>query len=161
MIYGNDVLTEDLYQKWFAKFSSGDFEVNNAPCSNLRAEIDSRLSLMKIYFNRCEKLIQYSVYPMQLSDNHLLPAGFRHYIWGSLELKETKLATRISICDSLRKRQNNDVYLKWTVTGHEGKIVYNDIVRKRSWKQSSKSSQITSTSELHLKKIMLSVYSGT
>jgi hypothetical protein len=40
-VYGDDVLTERVYQKWFAKFRSRDFDVNDAPRSRRPAEIDS------------------------------------------------------------------------------------------------------------------------
>ncbi|EZA53808.1 Histone-lysine N-methyltransferase SETMAR [Ooceraea biroi] len=40
-VYGDDALTERVCQKWFAKFRSGDFDVNDAPRSGRPIEIDS------------------------------------------------------------------------------------------------------------------------
>jgi len=40
---------------------------------------------------------------------------------------------RISICDSLCKRNEETPFLKQVVTGDEKWIIYNNVERKRSW----------------------------
>lgn len=40
-VYRNNALSEGIYQKWFAKFRSGDFDVNNVLRSGCPTEIGS------------------------------------------------------------------------------------------------------------------------
>jgi len=47
-------------------------------------------------------------------------------------LKEIYLTNRMSVCDQLIKREENDPFLKHMITGNENWIVYN-VSRKRSW----------------------------
>ena len=53
---------------------------------------------------------------------------------------------------------NTIFFFKRIVTGDEKWIVYNNVVRKRSWSKRNEPPQITSKAELHQKKIMLSVW---
>ena len=54
-------------------------------------------------------------------------------IWVPHKLNEIQLTKRISICDSLLKRNKTDPFLKRIITGDETWVVYNNVVRKRSW----------------------------
>ena len=49
------------------------------------------------------------------------------------ELKEIHLTKSINICDSLMNRNQNEPFLKRIIMGDEKWIVYNNVVRKRSW----------------------------
>lgn len=40
-VYENYIVTERICQKWFTKFCSGDFNINDAPCSGRPSKIDS------------------------------------------------------------------------------------------------------------------------
>ncbi|KAL6417162.1 hypothetical protein ACFW04_014667 [Cataglyphis niger] len=79
-------------------------------------------------------------------------------LWIPHQLKEIHLTQRISICDSLLKRNENDPFLKNLVTGDEKWIVYNNVTRKRSWVKQDQPAQTASKAEIHQKKIMLSVW---
>jgi len=48
---------------------------------------------------------------------------------------EKNLMDRISICDSLYKRNEETPFLKQVVTGDEKWIIYNNVKRKRSWRK--------------------------
>ena len=65
---------------------------------------------------------------------------------------------RISICDLLHKRNENDPFLKRMVTGDEKWIVYNNVVRKRSWGKRDEPPLPTPKAGLHSKKVMLCVW---
>ena len=54
-------------------------------------------------------------------------------IWVPYKLNETQLTKRISICDSLLKRNETDPFLKRIITGDEKWVVYDNVVRRRSW----------------------------
>ena len=47
-----------------------------------------------------------------------------------IEIQSTK---RIPICDSLLKRKVTDLFLKRIITSDEKWVVYDSVVRKRSW----------------------------
>ena len=76
-------------------------------------------------------------------------------IWISHELKEIHFKKRINACDLHLKRNEFDPFLKRIITGNEKWIVYNNVVRKRSWSKRDEPPQTTSKAELHQKKIML------
>nr|KAF6281895.1 hypothetical protein mPipKuh1_010196 [Pipistrellus kuhlii] len=65
---------------------------------------------------------------------------------------------RISSCDLLKKRNENDPFLKRLITGDEKWVVYNNIKRKRSWSRPGEPTQATSKADIHQKKVLLSVW---
>ncbi|XP_011632512.1 histone-lysine N-methyltransferase SETMAR-like [Pogonomyrmex barbatus] len=79
-------------------------------------------------------------------------------VWVPHELNEKNLMDRISACDSLLKRHQNESFLKRMITGDEKWIVYNNINRKRSWSKRSEAAQTIAKAGLHPKKIMLSIW---
>ena len=74
------------------------------------------------------------------------------------QLEEIHLTQRISICDSLLKRNEIDPFLSRLITGDENWIVYNEVNRKRSWVTRDEPAQTTPKAVIHRKKIMPSVW---
>ena len=68
-------------------------------------------------------------------ERHLKQLGYVNKldIWISHKLNEIQLTKRIFICDSLLKRNETDPFLKRIITGNEKWVVYDNVVRKRSW----------------------------
>ena len=58
----------------------------------------------------------------------------------------------------LKKRNENDPFLKQLITGDEKWVVYNYIKRKRSWSKPGEPTQTTSKADIHQKKVLLSVW---
>ena len=56
-------------------------------------------------------------------------------IWVPHKLNEIHLTKRISICDSLLKRNETYPFLKRIIMGDEQWVVYDNVVRKRSWRK--------------------------
>ena len=148
-VYGNEALKERQCQNWFAKFRSGDFSVKNAQRSGRPVEVDESHIKAIIDSDRhsttreiAEKLnvshtcIQKKL--KQLGHVKKLDLSVPH------QLKEIHLMQRISICDSLLRRNEIDPFLKRLVTGDEKWIVY--------------TAQATPEAEIHQEKIMLSVW---
>ena len=79
-------------------------------------------------------------------------------IWVPHKLNKIQLTKRISICDSLSKHNETDPFLKRIITGNEKWIVYDNVVRKRSWSKRDEPAQSTSKADIHQKKVMLSVW---
>ena len=40
-VYGEDAVTDEIYQKWFKKFWAGDFLLDDVPWSDRPVEVDS------------------------------------------------------------------------------------------------------------------------
>ncbi|XP_025158757.1 histone-lysine N-methyltransferase SETMAR-like [Harpegnathos saltator] len=74
------------------------------------------------------------------------------------DLTEKNLMDRISICDSLYKRNEGTPFLKQIVTGDEKWIIYNNVDRKRSWGKRNEPLLATPKAGLHPKKVMLCVW---
>lgn len=74
--------------------------------------------------------------------NYLKAFGYvsKLNVWVSQQLKEVNLVKRITICDSLLKRKENDPFFKRynDITDDERWIVYSNIERKRSWGKRNK-----------------------
>ena len=79
-------------------------------------------------------------------------------VWVPHKLTEENLANRMSICNSLLKRHESDPFLIRIVTGDEKWIIYDNIVRKRSWGIAGEPPNVTPKAGLHPKKILLSIW---
>ncbi|XP_066253847.1 uncharacterized protein [Euwallacea similis] len=147
----------------FAKFRSGDFDIDDASRSGRPTEINSS-DVKAIVESDPSQSVREIATKLNIShtsvEKHLHQLGYvsRLNVWVPHQLTEANLITRISICDSLRKRQESDPFLKQIVTGDEKWIIYENVKRKRSWGHSSQPPQTTSKVGLHPKKIMLSVW---
>ena len=65
---------------------------------------------------------------------------------------------RISVSDSLLKRNENDPFLKRLITGDEKWILYNNVQRKRSCGKQNGSLLTTAKDGLHQKKVLLCIW---
>ena len=90
---------------------------------------------------------------------HLKQLGYVNKldIWVPHELNKIKLTKRISICDSLLKRNKTDPFLKRIITGDEKWVAYDNVVRKISWSKRDEPAQLKSKADIHQKKVILSV----
>ena len=77
-------------------------------------------------------------------ENRLKQLGYVQKLdtWVPRELKEKHLTRRINSCDLLKKRNENDPFLKRLITGDEKWVVYNNIKRKR-WSRPREPAQTT------------------
>ena len=85
--------------------------------------------------------------------NHLHKTGYQKNFdtWVPHELTLKNLMDRVSICKSLLKRNEIELFLKQMIT-------YDNIVRKRSWSKPGESSQRVAKPVLTPRKVMLSVW---
>ena len=136
IVYGEKSLTERQCQNWFARFRSLDFDLKDAPRSRRPTEVDDKIKAM-IENNRrnttreiAEKLnISHTCVKRHLKQQSYVN---KIDIWVPHKLNEIQLTKRISICDSLLKREENNPFLKRIIMGDEKCVVYDNVVRKRS-----------------------------
>ena len=132
-VYGEKSLIERQCQNWFARFRSGDFNLKDAPRSGRPTEIDGDKIKAMIENNWrsttreiAEKLKILHTYV----ERHLKQLGYVNKldILVPHKLNEIQLTKRISICDSLLKRNETDPFLKRIITGDEKWVFYDNVV---------------------------------
>ena len=141
----------------------GDFSLKDEHRSGRPNEVDDDQIKVIIESDRhvtVREIKEMLKIPKSTIDRHIQRLGLvkKLDIWIPHKLEEIHLTKRISSCDLHLKRNESDPFLKRITTGDEKWIVYNIVVRKRSWSKRSEPPQTTSKAELHHKKIMLSVW---
>ncbi|GFT79737.1 histone-lysine N-methyltransferase SETMAR [Trichonephila clavipes] len=123
-VYGEGVLTVRQCQNWFAKFQSGNFDVEDAPRSGRPVEADKDAIKALVDANRRITTREIRL-RLNLSNSavydHLKGLGLSSKldVWVPHVLTERNLCRRIDDCDSLLKRHENDPFLKRIITGDE------------------------------------------
>ncbi|XP_047365378.1 histone-lysine N-methyltransferase SETMAR-like [Vespa velutina] len=145
-------------QNWFAKFRSGNFDVEDAPRSGkpvtankdtITALVDANRQIITLEIGEKLNLSNSTIY------DHLKGLGLtpKLDIWVPHVLTLRNLCRRVDVCDSLLKRRENDPFLKRIITGDEKWVVYNNVKRKRSWTKKDEPAQSISKVNIHQKKL--------
>lgn len=127
-VYGDEALKERQCQNWFAKFRSGDFSLKDEKRSGRPVEVDDA-QIKAIIDSDRHSTTREIADKLHVShtciENHLKQLGYvqKLDIWVPHELKETHLTQRINSCDLLKKRNENDPFLKRLITGDEKWVV--------------------------------------
>lgn len=162
-VYGDNALQERQCQRWFSKFQAGNFDIKDGPRSGRPSEVNE---------DKIQELIQLNPRSTtrEISDilgihhstvhDHLIKMGYvsKLEIWVPHSLEKVHLMARINICDMLIKREENHPFLKRLITGDEKWIVYNNVVRKRSWCKDDDTPWTTPKANIQQRKVMLSVW---
>ena len=92
--------------------------------------------------------------------NHIHKTGYKKKLdtWVPHELTVKNLMDRVSICESLLKRNEIEPFLKRMITGNEKWITYVNNVRKRSWSKPGEASQTAAKPVVTPRKVMLSAW---
>lgn len=92
--------------------------------------------------------------------NHLKKAGYEKKldVWVPHALTQRNLINRITICETMLRRNELEPFLKRIITGDEKWVKYENIKRKRSWSKAGDPPQTTPKPGLTAKKVMLSVW---
>ncbi|GFT83159.1 histone-lysine N-methyltransferase SETMAR [Trichonephila clavipes] len=123
-VYGEGVLTVRQCQNWFAKFRSGNFDVEDAP--RLGRPVEADKDVIKALVDANQRLTTREIgLRLNLSNStvydHLKGLGLSSKldVWVPHVYTERNLCCRIDVCDSLLKRHDNDRFLKRIITGDE------------------------------------------
>ena len=109
---GEGAVTDQMCQKWFAKFHAGDFSLDDAPWSGRPVEVDSD-QIETITENNQRYTTRETANILKISkssfENHLRQLGYvnRFDDWVPHKLSEKNLLDCISACDSLLKYNEN------------------------------------------------------
>ncbi|GFX62465.1 histone-lysine N-methyltransferase SETMAR [Trichonephila clavipes] len=123
-VYGEGALTVRQCQNWFAKFRSGNFDVEDAPRSGRPVEADKDAIKALVDANR-----RITTREIGLRLNLSTPTVYGHLkdlglstkldVWVPHVLTERNLCRRTDVYDSLLKRHENDLFLKRIITEDE------------------------------------------
>ncbi|GFY01709.1 histone-lysine N-methyltransferase SETMAR [Trichonephila clavipes] len=144
-VYGEGVLSVRQFQNWFAKFRSGNFDVEDAPRSGRPVEVDKGInnSLANRRITTREIGLRLNLSNSIVYD-HLKGLGLSSKldVWVPHVLTERNLCRHIDVCNSLLKCHENDPFMKHIITGDE----------------KDEPAQTISKADIHQKKVMLSVW---
>ena len=148
-VYGDEALKERQCQNWFDKFRSGDFSLKDEKRSGRPVEVDDDLIKAIIDSDRhstTREIAEKLRVSHTCIENHLKQLGYVRKLDTRVprELKEKHSTQRIDSCDLLKKRNENDPFLKRPITGDEKWVVYNNIERKRWWSRPREPARTTS-----------------
>ena len=151
--------TERHCQNWFARLHSGDFDLKDAPRTGRPTEVDDD-KIKAIIKNNPRSTTREIAEKLKIShtcvQRHFKQLSYVNKV--PHKLNEIQLTKRISVYDSLLKRNETDPVLKRIITADEKRVVYYNVVRKRSWSKRNEPAQSTSIADIHQKKVMLSVW---
>ncbi|XP_061722930.1 histone-lysine N-methyltransferase SETMAR-like [Cydia pomonella] len=162
-VYGDDCLRERQCQNWFARFRSGIFDLKDEPRPGRPTveKVDQILNEIEVdrYISSRDIAVKLNVDHKTVL-NHLHKLGYQKKLdtWVPHELTLKNLMDRVSICESLLKRNEIKPFLKQMITGDEKWITYDSKVRKRSWLKPGETSQTVAKPVLTPRKVMLSVW---
>ncbi|CAK9808456.1 Histone-lysine N-methyltransferase SETMAR [Anthophora quadrimaculata] len=162
-VYGESAVAERTVRKWFARFKAGNFDLEDQERQGRPSTTDEDLIKSEIEDNPRSTLRQLAEMLNKSKStihDHIVKIGYvnRLDVWVPHDLTEKNLLDRISICDSLYKRNEETSFLKQLVTGDEKWIIYKNIERERSWGKRDEPPLITPKAGLHPKKAMLCVW---
>ena len=114
-VYVEKSITERQCKNWFARFRSGDFGLKDAPRSGRPTEVDDDKIKAMIENNRrstTQEIAEKLNISHKCVERHLKQLGYVNNlnIWVPHKLNEIQLIKRISICDSLLKRNEIDPF---------------------------------------------------
>lgn len=162
-VYGEGSLTERMCQNWFARFRSGDFNLDDAPRSGRPSEVndDELLALVENdrHLTTDEIGERLNVDRTTVAD-HLKRLGMVRNmdIWLPHELTERNLMDRVETCENLLRWNEQSPFLKRLVTGDEKWVVYNNVRCQRSWCHAGEPSQTVAKAGLHPQKVLLCIW---
>ncbi|XP_012057453.1 PREDICTED: histone-lysine N-methyltransferase SETMAR-like [Atta cephalotes] len=121
-IYGEGA--EKTVRKWFARFKADDFNLEDQECPGKPSITDEDQIKILIENNpryMTRKLAEMLNTSKSIIHEHFVKLSYinRFDIWVPHDLTEKNLMDRISICDSLYKRNEETPFLKQVVTGGE------------------------------------------
>lgn len=162
-VYGPNAVSIRLAQMWFKRFKSGNFSVKDEVRSG--RPVTDKISAIFEKVEQDRHISSYDIAEELDVDHktvlrHLQKSGYKKKldIWVPHDLTERNLIQRVSICDSLLKRNNAEPFLKRLITGDEKWVTYDKNVRKRSWSKHGQASQTVAKPGLTRNKVMLCVW---
>lgn len=162
-VYGPDTIAERTAQMWFQRFNGGNCSVEDLPRSGRPSTVDPDKIIALVDANphlavaEVASMLNISVGSVHL---HLTQNGYvsRADVWVPHNLNERNMMDRLNTCALLLEKENEQPFLKRLITGDEKWIVYDNVVRQRSWGKAGTEPGTFAKAQLTPNKVMLSIW---
>ncbi|CAK9796551.1 Histone-lysine N-methyltransferase SETMAR [Anthophora plagiata] len=156
-VFGKDVANERTVRRWFEKFRSGDFDLQNEPRGRPESKVDDNQLKAVVEANPSETTRELAArfevtIPTILS--HLKAIGKVKKLdrWVPHELSECQQRNRFGACCSLVSRLKGDPFLHRIVTCDEKWILFDNRKRSAQWLDKDEAPKHTPKPSIHKKK---------
>lgn len=161
-IYGN-VLDVRTCQRWFDRIRNNDFNLEDRPRSGPPVLLDNDVLKSAVEEDprqTIEELADRLGVGWSTIQEHLKQIGkvWRVGVWVPHELTIEQKANRVSICNSLRIRQQKESFLDRIVTGDEKWVLYDNPHRPHQYLNPGQKPLPTAKPGLHPRKVLLCVW---
>ncbi|GAV09580.1 hypothetical protein RvY_19088 [Ramazzottius varieornatus] len=162
-VFGEDATNERTVERWYARFRSGDFSLEDHPHGRpkLKVNNDELRKLVESDPSQTSAVLSqhFNVSPVTI-DLHLRQIGKVKKLekWVPHQLSALQKRHRVDVCLSLLNRSRNEPFLHRIVTCDEKWILYNNRKRKKVILSPGEVPKTIPKPELHQRKIMVTVW---
>jgi len=162
-IFGKDVANERTVRRWFEKFRSGDFDLENEPRGRPETKVDNDELKVVVEADTSQTTRELAArfdvtIPTIL--NHLKQINKVKKLdrWVPHELNERQQRNRFEACLSLLSRHKGELFLHRNVTCDEKWILFDNRKHSAQWLEKDEASKHNPKPNIHQKKLMVSVW---
>lgn len=162
-VFGDSAPNQSTISRWFTKFKSGDFDLDNMP----RGRPDTKVNNDELK-DVVERNTSQSTAELAAMFKVSIPTILEHLQqinkvkkldrWIPYELTEMNINKRFDACLSLLSRNKNDPFLHRIVTCDEKWILYDNRKRSAQWLDANEPPKHCPKSNFHGKKLMVTVW---
>ena len=162
-VFGAKAPSERTCERWFKKFGDGKFSIEDEPRTGRPIETENE---KLFYLIASEPQMSTREIARKLGcshttiEKHLTELDFVQKLgrWVPHHLTEFQKINRVSICSSLLTRKRKKDWVGKVITGDEKWILYVNHTRKRQWLPRVVDPDPEATTQIHGKKVMISVF---
>lgn len=162
-VWGSDALGERNTRIWFARFTSGDFDLENEDRGRPPILVDHG-QLKTLIEDDPTKTVRELASDLDVSPStisrHLAQIGKVKKLdkWVPHHLNDKQTTKRYHICTSLLLRQKNEPFMHRLITCDEKWLLYDNHKRSARWLDVDEAPKHSPKPKLHMKKVMVTVW---